>query len=37
MKGPHSDVKSLNKMIEGGIRSWKDLPCSWINKIILRK
>ena len=27
------NFKSLKKEIEEDLRRWKDLPCSWINKI----
>ena len=29
--------KSLKKEIKEDLRSWKDLPCSWINRINIVK
>ena len=31
------NFKSLMKEIEGDLRRWKDLPCSWIGRINIEK
>ena len=31
------NFKSLKKEIEEDLRGWKDLPCSWIRRIIIVK
>ena len=31
------NFKSLKKEIKEDLRSWKDLPCSWINRINIVK
>jgi hypothetical protein len=31
------NFKSLKKEIEEDLRRWKDLPCSWIGRIIIVK
>jgi hypothetical protein len=31
------NFKSLKKEIEGDVRRWKDLPCSWISRINIVK
>jgi hypothetical protein len=31
------NFKSLKKEIEGDLRRWKDLPCSWIGRINIVK
>jgi hypothetical protein len=33
----HKNYKSLKEEIEGEIRRWKGLPCSWIGRINIMK
>jgi hypothetical protein len=33
----NKNFKSLKKEIEEDLRSWKDLPCSWIGRINIVK
>jgi hypothetical protein len=38
MKHLHdNDFKSLKKEIKEDLRKWRDLPCSWIGRIIIVK
>jgi hypothetical protein len=37
LKGLHDNFKFLKKGIEEDIRSWRDLPCSWIGRINIVK
>jgi hypothetical protein len=37
LKDLYKNFKSLKKEIEGDLRRWKDLPCSWVGRINIVK